>query len=291
MRIIDAQIHDVGPFWDWQQESPEVQCRIMGEVMIAYLDALGVQSVVLFPGGPSPSADWLAKELPDRFTYVPHVSPDDADLEAVVRDAKANPGIAGLRALIGWPLDGSEVKRLEEGAWDPVFETCQRHQVPVFLFITGWLPFTAGIAQRYPDLPLIVDHLGLRQPPLDQPDDPPMANLQQLLDLARFPRVNVKLCGLPALSRESFPYKDMNAALRSIVDAFGADRLMWASDTTRFSGRIGIGRHQNPITLGDYQGKHTYAESLLFVRENEVLTQTEKEAILGGTAQRVLNWA
>jgi L-fuconolactonase len=290
MRIIDAQIHDIGPYWDWLGERDELQHKIMGEVMIAYLDALGVDSVVLFPGGHDPHADWLSKELPGRFTYVPHIAPED-DFEAVAKAAAANPGIAGLRALIGWPLDGGEVKRLEDGVWDPVFDACQRHKVPVFLFVTGWLPHTAGIAERFPDLTLIVDHLGLRQPPLDTPDSPPFAKLPQLLELARFPNVHVKLCGLPALSQEAFPYKDAWPALRAIVDAFGADRLMWASDTSRFSGRIGIGRHQNPGTLGDYPGKHRYMESLLFVREAEVLTAEEKAMILGGTAERVLGWS
>jgi predicted TIM-barrel fold metal-dependent hydrolase len=289
MRIIDAQIHDIGPYWDWLGERDELQHKIMGEVMIGYLDALGVQSVVLFPGGHDVHADWLAKTLPDRFAYVPHIAPED-DVEAVVRDAKANPGIVGLRVLIGWPLDGAEVRRLEDGVWDPVFAACERHGVPVFLFVTGWLPHAVGVAERFPKLTLIVDHLGLRQPPLDEPDDPPFANLPQLLDLARFPNVHVKLCGLPALSKERFPYKDAEPALRAIVDAFGAGRLLWASDTTRFIGRIGIGRHQNPRTLEDYLGKHTYAESLLFIRESPVLTSAEKEAILGGAAARALGW-
>ena len=290
MRIIDAQIHDVGPYWDWLGESEELQHKIMGEVTIAYLDALGVSSVVLFPGGHDPHADWLSRELPERFAYVPHIAPED-DVEAVVSAASAHPGIAGLRVLLGWPLDGSEVKRLQAGAWDIVFAACENHQVPVFLFITGWLSHAAPIAERYPRLPLIIDHLGLRQPPLDQPDDPPFANLSQLLDLAQYPNVTIKLCGLPALSRERFPFKDSEPALRAIVDAFDAERLMWASDTTRFSGRIGIGRYQNPLTLEDYPGKHSYAESLMFIRESPVLTADEKAAILGGTAQRVLGWS
>lgn len=290
MRIIDAQVHDVGPFWDWTGETDDIQHRIMGEVTIAYLDALGVDSVVLFPGGHDPHADWLCRQLPDRFTYVPHVSPDDEDVEAVVADAKGNPGIAGLRALIGWPFDGSEVKRLEAGKWDPVFAACESHGVPLFMFISGWLDRAARLAEDFPGLNLIVDHLGLRQPPMEQSDEAPFARLPQLLDLARFRNVHVKLCGLPALSREAFPYPDVNDALRAITDAFGAERLMWASDTTRFRGRIGIGRFQNPATLEDYQGKHTYAESLLYIRENPVLSADEKQEILGGTAARVLDW-
>jgi predicted TIM-barrel fold metal-dependent hydrolase len=289
MPIIDAQIHDVGPYWDWLGASDDQQHKIMGEVTIAYLDAIGVDRVVLFPGGHDPHSDWLSRELPERFTYVPHISPED-DVEAVARDARAHPGIAGLRVVAGWPLDGSEIARLEAGVWDPAFAACERHGVPVFLFITGWLPLAARVAERFPRLTLIVDHLGLRQPPLDQADDPPFARLPQLLDLARFANVHVKLCGLPGLSRERFPYRDAWPALRAITDAFGAERLMWGSDTTRFAGRIGIGRFQNPATLCDYPGKHSYAESLLFVREAEVLSDAEKATILGGTAARVLNW-
>jgi predicted TIM-barrel fold metal-dependent hydrolase len=291
VRIIDAQIHDVGPFWDWSGERPELQHRIIGEATIGYLDAIGVDAVVLFPGGHDEHAAWLAEQLPDRFRYVPHISPDDADVDAAVETAKQDQGVVGLRALIGWPMDGAEVKRLEAGAWDPVFAACERHRVPLFLFITGWLPHAADIAARYPNLTLIIDHLGLRQPPLDTPDDPPFVHLPQLLDLARLPNIHVKLCGLPSMAKQRFPFSDANPALRAIVDAFGADRLMWGSDATRFVGRIGIGRYENPRTLENYPGKHRYAESLLFIRENEVLTSAEKEAILGATAQRVLNWS
>lgn len=292
MRIIDAQIHDVGPWFDWTSERIELQHRIMTELMIAYLDAAGVQSVVLFPGGDDSSASYAAELLPDRCGFVPHITPDEPDVEAAVRAAKdrQKKGLLGLRAIVGWPLDGREVARLEAGIWDPVFAACERHGVPLFLFITGWLSKAAGIATRFPKLVLIVDHLGLRQPPLDQAEDPPFKSLPQLLELAKYPGVHVKLCGLPALSRESYPYKDVAAPLRAIVDAFGAGRLMWASDATRFAGRIGIGRFQNPRTLESYPGKHSYADSMHFVRDSTVLSAAEKEAILGGTAQAVLNW-
>ena len=291
MRIIDAQIHDAGPYWDWLGERPEVQHRVMGEITIGYLDALGVDRVVLFPGGRAhrEGAAWLSAQLPDRFAYVPQVVPEE-DIEGIAAAAANEPGLVGLRTVIGCPIDGREVRRLEAGTWDPVFAACERYRVPLFLFITGWLPLACGIAEHFPGLTLIIDHLGLRQPPLDQTDDPPFDKLPQLLDLARFPNVHVKLCGLPGMSKERFPFKDANAPLRTIVDGFGADRLMWASDTTRFVGRIGIGRHQSPLTLEDYPGKHRYAEALMFIRENPVLTSAEKEAILGGTAQRVLGW-
>jgi len=293
MQIIDAQIHDVGPWSDWTGESAELQHRIATELVIAYLDAVGVHGVVLFPGGDHASADWGAAALPDRIAYIPHITPDAPDIDGAVRAAKKNHnrGQLGLRAIIGWPLDGREVKRLEAGAWHPIFAACEKHQVPLFLFISGWLPRATDIAARFPRLTLILDHLGLRQPPLDDAEDPPFKSLPQLLELAKFPNVTVKLCGLPSLSREAYPYKDVAPRLRAVVDAFGAKRLMWASDATRFAGRIGLGRFQNPRTLGPYPGKHTYAESMHFIRDSDVLTAAEKEAILGGTARQVLGWS
>ena len=290
MKIIDAQIHGVGPWATWTAEPVELQHRVLTELVIAYLDAVGVHGAVLFPGGDAAEAAWAAEHLPDRFAYVPHISPDESDVDGAVRAAKHSPGLLGLRALIGWPLDGTEVRRLESGVWDPVFAACERHQVPLFLFITGWLPQATGIASRFPKLKLVVDHLGLRQPPLDKAEEPPFKSLPHLLELSKFPNVYVKLCGLPALSREPYPYTDVKPHLRSIVNAFGAERLMWASDTTRFAGRIGIGGYQNPHTVGDYPGKHTYAESLHFIRDSDVLSASEKEEILGGAARKILGW-
>jgi L-fuconolactonase len=290
MQVVDAQIHGVGPWSDWNGETSELQKRILTELAVAYLDAVGVNSAVLFPARGDVSAPWAAEQLPDRFAYVSSLNPDEPDIDGAVRAAKARPHQLAVRAVIGFPVDGTEVRRFEAGAWDPIFAACERHEVPLFLFLSGWLEHAADIARRYPGLTLIVDHIGIRQPPLDTADDPPFKTLPQLLELAKFPQVSVKLCGLPALSREPFPYNDVAPRLRAIVDAFGADRLMWASDTTRFAGRFGLHRSHNPPNAAPYQGKHTYAESLHFIRNSDVLTAQEKEAILGGTVRRVLGW-
>jgi L-fuconolactonase len=292
VRITDCQIHEIGPYWDWLAENTELQHKVLSEMMVAYLDALGVERVILFAGHEFESAAWMAEKLPKRIAFVPQINADEPEIDAAIRAAKArhSQGQLGVRVLISWPMDGSEARRLEAGGWDPVFAACERHRVPVFTLITGWLSRAEEIARRYPDLTLVIDHVGLPQPPADEPDDPPFAKLPELLALARLPNVYVKLCGLPSLSKETYPFNDVAPQLRKIVDAFGAERLMWGSDTSRFVGRTGIHRFQFPKTLGQYLGKHTYAESLFFIRESTVLTQAQKEAILGGTLQRVLNW-
>jgi L-fuconolactonase len=146
------------------------------------------------------------------------------------------------------------------------------------------------VAKRYPELSIIIDHSGLPQPPAPR-EDPPFASLPTLLALADHPNVAIKLCGLPALSTESFPYRDVVPHLSTIVDEFGGERLMWASDITRFYGRVPGDSSILQGTQGDYPGRHTYAESLDFIRHSDVLTEDEKRAILGGTAARIMRWS
>lgn len=290
MKIIDGQLHDPAPWLDWTGHDEETLHNLLTEITLAYLDATGVSGVVLFT--PEEWGAAAAKASPARMAYVPSISPDVPDVEAAVAEAKAkrDQGLLALRATIGWPLDGSEVTRLQEGKWDPIFSACERQHLPLFLFITRSLPLAVGVAERYPDLTLIIDHLGLRQPPMDTPEEPPFQSLPDLLALAKFPNVAVKLCGLPALSRQPFPFLDVVPQLRSIVDAFGPDRLMWASDIGRFYGRIGLPTMVIPGTQEQYPGKHTYAESMNFIRYCDDLTDHEKEGILGGALTRLLGW-
>jgi L-fuconolactonase len=291
MQIIDCQIHEPSPWTDWKNDTADAKNRIEVELCFAWLDAVGLDGVVLFPGDPVWGA-WAAEQFPDRLAYVPMIRPEEPDIDGAVRAAKQRHGKGqlGLRAVLAYPPDGSEIKRLEAGAYVPIFAACERHQVPLFTFITHWLGHAAQLAAKYPKLTLVIDHVGMAQPPLDKQEDPPFKDLPQFLALAKFPNVYVKLCGLPSMSREVFPYKDVNQHLRAIVDAYGANRLMWGSDTTRFFGRIGLGRHTMPGADKPYAGKHTYAEALHFIKYNDVLSASEKEAILGGTLKRVLGW-
>ena len=62
--------------------------------------------------------------------------------------------------------------------------------------------------------------------------------------------------------------------LRQATDAFGAERIMWASDDT-------VARDHN----GD-----AWAECLYDLLDAEQLSRPEKEWILGGAARTILDW-
>jgi predicted TIM-barrel fold metal-dependent hydrolase len=291
MTVVDAQLHESAPWLDWSNSDAEVRHNILTEIILAYLDALGVTGAILAPH----DVEWgaaAAREWPNRLAYIQTVHSQMPEVGRFVARAKERyeNGLLALRVIISRPQDASDAKRLEEGAWDPVFAACENHEVPVFMVITDRLPLVAKIVERYPGLTLIIDHLGLRQPPNYPRDSPPFRPLPDLLALARFPNVAVKICGLPSLSDQTFPFKDVVQHLRSVVDTFGANRLMWASDISRFYGRMGLEVRGVQDARGPYPGKHTYDESMNFIRYCDALTDDEKDFILGGTVRALFGW-
>jgi predicted TIM-barrel fold metal-dependent hydrolase len=98
------------------------------------------------------------------------------------------------------------------------------------------------------------------------------ATIERLLGYAKYPNVAVKWGHAPRLSREPFPYHDLITQLGRVIDAFGANRLMWASDYT--------------VTVDS----HSYGESLFCIRAAEQLSDNDKEWLLGRSARQVLRW-
>lgn len=287
MKIIDAQLHGPGPWLDWRTRDEDVQHDALTEVTLGWLDSLGVQGAILF-AEEAWAADASAK-FPARFAFVPHFHLGHGDVDAEVQKwrSRRDEGALALRIVLGYPTTGEEIEVFRTGAYDAVLASCERWQLPVFLFTTRWPDVAETIAQRHPELLLIVDHLGLAQPPMDTRESPPFKSIDQVLALAKYPNVAVKFCGAPALSEEPYPYNDLWPYVGRFIDAFGADRLMWASDISRFNGRIGY--FQIPNTES-YPGKHTYAEALHFIRDSDRLSVEEKELILGGTVKKLLDW-
>ena len=80
------------------------------------------------------------------------------------------------------------------------------------------------------DTIVLVSHVGLPGPDARDADpDTVAALLAPLLALADRPHVSVKLSGLYAIDPH-FPHAGARAAVARVQDAFGADRLAWASD-------------------------------------------------------------
>ena len=79
---------------------------------------------------------------------------------------------------------------------------------------------------KFPDTPVVIDHVARigAAPPIRE------ADVRALCALSRHPNVKVKVSAFYALGEKKPPHRDLLPLLKRVYDAFGARRLMWASD-------------------------------------------------------------
>jgi L-fuconolactonase len=266
--IVDSQIHEpVAP----HALPPESASVVKVEMAREALDCVGVDAALLVTELPFINA--CRERYPLRFAGVITIDPVSETLESQVRLVSDTPGLVAGRALVGDFRDGTLRPVFSNGGFERLFGLAQLHGVPLFVSTHGWSAVLDDVAARYPDLTLIVDHLGLSQSPYSPPRADPWDKLPDLLKLARHPNVHVKVCGIPVLSRNPYPFEDAWPCLSAVIDAFGAERLMWASDFTRM-------RH----------GGRIYSECRDYLLRTGNISQEQKAQIFAGTVRRVLHW-
>ena len=90
-------------------------------------------------------------------------------------------------------------------------------------------------------------------------------DVDNLCRLARHKLVSVKVSAFYALGRKKPPYTDLGPMIRRLLDAFGPERLMWASDC--------------PFQVDP---GHTYRDSIDLVRERlDFLSAGDKRVDFG----------
>ncbi|WP_329057885.1 amidohydrolase family protein [Amycolatopsis sp. NBC_01480] len=286
MEIIDAHLHLPRPWSEWEH-GEESFLDLQAELLLGQMDAAGVDAAVLISDPHVAPADWctaVSTRHPSRVATVllfDETAPDIADQVAHAREV---PGVLGVRITTAWPPNN--VDRLRAGVYEGLLKAAEKDGVPVCVLGTGDLPDVAAVARAHPSLPLIIDHLGLNQPPFVPADDPPWHDLEQLLELAELPNISVKISGAPTLARTSYPYPDIWPYLARVIEAFGVDRCMWGTDQHRVFGRL---HGFDPVPR--YPGYHSYAQGLHYLLDSDRLSESDKTALFGGTARRVLGWA
>ena len=85
------------------------------------------------------------------------------------------------------------------------------------------MPEVGALLEKTPDLTMVIDHMA--DCPVDQP-----AELEKLIALKRYPNVFVKISHTWSLSKQPYPWLDAQQHVKRLYDAFGPQRLMWATD-------------------------------------------------------------
>ncbi|MCA9216083.1 MAG: amidohydrolase family protein [Planctomycetales bacterium] len=130
-----------------------------------------------------------------------------------------------------------------------------------------YLPAVDKMCRKFPQTPVVIDHFAR----IGIDGKVQATDLDNLCRLARFDNVTVKVSAYYALGRKVAPYSDLGPMVRRLRDAFGAERLMWASDC--------------PYQV---QEDHTYKASIDLIKGGlSFLSRSDKDWILKKTAERV----
>ena len=274
--IIDAQVHA------YEADHPDRPWAAVltgppsanGDEMVAAMDAVGVDGAILVSAytmyryDPSFALEVHARH-PGRFGLVTPFDAADPAVGEKVAEWAAMDGTVGVRLLLAHGIADAA----GDAGIANLLGAARRHDLPVNVYCTQRHEQVAGLAGQFPDVSLVVDHMGLVQPFHPPAPEDGWAELPKLLALAAYENVSVKISGAGTLARTPFPYTDIHDPVRRILDAFGIARCMWGTDWTR------------AVELLSYeQGVEAF-------RQGDWLSDGERAALMGGNAQRIYGWS
>ena len=271
---IDAHVHVWTPDTDRYPlaagfEASEMRPRrFTPEDLFAHCRPVGVTRVVLiqmsFYGFDNRYMLDVIAEHPGTFSGVAIVDPQASDVADRIKRLVAR-GVRGLRIH---PGEGEAARWTHDDAMATVWRSAADQGIAVCPLINpSDLPHVDAMCRKFPGVRVVVDHfarIGI-DGEIDQ------QQLDALCRLARFPDVHVKTSAFYALGKKRPPYTDLIPMIRRLVDAFGVERLMWASDC--------------PFQVQD---GHRYADSIALIRDRaEFLSESDKRAMLRDTAEKI----
>lgn len=155
----------------------------------------------------------------------------------------------------------------------PLWETAERLGA-IFSFYIGTeqLPKLEVMLKRFPQVPVVIDHLSQ----IDLKAKDPLPEMKKLLALAPYPQVWVKVSELASVSKSGvYPFSDAYSWVKMVYDAFGPDRLLWG---TGYPGPAARAAARRP----------TVAEELAIIRDKiSFFTAEDQAKILGLNAQKL----
>lgn len=238
MKIVDAQVHIWAantPARPWPNRAAPHREPLGKEELLAEMDKAGVDAAVLVPPSWEGDRNDLSLEAalahPDRLAVMGRFDPDAPGARDQLAGWKKQKGMLGVRFTFH-----TEILRqpLLDGRFDWVWGELEKHGIPAMvLFHHEYMHLADKVAERYPGLRLVMDHLGLKSG-ANVTEAANFATLDKLLALAKQPNVAVKSTALPCYSDDKkYPFKSLQPHLRRVFDAFGPKRMFWGCDLSR----------------------------------------------------------
>ncbi|APZ93630.1 amidohydrolase family protein [Fuerstiella marisgermanici] len=202
------------------------------------------------------------RQQPDRFRVV-----------AIVDDLRSNAGKA-MRQLFQQGVTGLRIRPRKGitdwlqtdgmiNMWKTAAET---RQSMCCLMNPEHIAEVDAACQRHPDTPVVIDHfarIGVDGTVREK-------DVSALSGLAKHKHVKVKISAYYALGKKRPPYHDLVPMIKRLFEAYGADRLMWASDC--------------PYQL---TGDNSYEASIALIRDHiDFVSDKERRKLLRTTAEQ-----
>jgi predicted TIM-barrel fold metal-dependent hydrolase len=238
MTITDAQVHI------WKADSPERpwlpgaeshrSAPLEMDELLREMDGAGVSRAVIVP--PTLDADRndlaleAARRHPGRFAVMGRLNLETPGARERISTWRQQPGMLGLRFSFQRPW---LTPMLKERRIDWLWQEAEKAGVPIMLLTTHDMVYLIDeVAERYPGLKLVLDHLAL---PTGKKDDEAFRHIDKLLAVARRPNVAVKASTLPLYTSDAYPFRRLHPYVRRVYDGFGPKRTFWGSDLSRLN--------------------------------------------------------
>jgi L-fuconolactonase len=204
-----------------------------------------------------------SRKFSEWATGVVTLSPDDLQHIDVLQDAVENYSVRGLRGTSdeNGEIGSPNVRRLWKKASDL--------GVTVNCMVMDDLERVYEIelmARQIPDLNIVIDHC-LMLNTIRKTEE----TLTALERLSKVPNIHAKLTSGTHGSARVYPHEDMHVPLKRVIEAFTPDRCVWGSNF--------------PNAL--WSKGTSYAQNLRLFTDEIGLSESDQEAILGGTANRL----
>ena len=192
----------------WPPGRAQKPYPISKEALLFQMDLAGVQRAVLVPpsweGDRNDIALDAARTYPDRFAVMGRLALQDPASRGKLDEWTKQPGLLGIRLTFH-----NEHYRpfLTDGTADWLWLAAERAGIPLMVLMPSALDHLDRIASTHPGLKLVIDHVGL-----DVRGKGPRVfeELPAVCKLAKHPNVAVKASGMPSLSTECYPFRDLH---------------------------------------------------------------------------------
>ena len=204
------------------------------------------------------------RKFPGQFRGVAVIDQDARDAAAQMQALKP----LGIRGFRIYPKNERIDDWLGTEAMHGMFAAGTALRMAMCCLIdTDALPSLDRKCRDFPETPVVIDHLCR----IGASGSVEEKEIDALCGMARHKNINVKVSAFYALGKKQAPYRDLAPLIKRVYEAFGPERLMWASDS--------------PFQVVD---GHTYPASIDLIKTGlDFLTASDKEWLLHKTAERV----